>query len=109
MSKKLAELRKMVGDTPLTGAISMAYLDEGGALRRVELSIDGDEPTTDDWARLGEKAEVESFRAFEVLSMGGGTVIIPDGSVVAGTPDDNTLLEALTLAECGRDYRRSAR
>src|SRR5450755_4337050 len=99
----------MVGDTPLTGAISMAYFDEGGALRRVELSIEDDDPTTDDWVRLREKAEVESFRAFEVLTMGGGTVIIPDGSVIVGTPDDSTPLEALTLADCNREYYLPAR
>ena len=31
--------------------------------------------------------------------MNGGTVIIPDGPVIVGTPDDGTLLEALRLAD----------
>ena len=58
---------------------------------------------------LREKAERESFRAFEVLSMDGGTVVIPDGPVLVGTPDDGTLLEALRLADGKREYYLSAR
>ena len=46
MSEKLAELRQMIGDTLPTGVIRMVYLDKGGALHRVGLSIDGEEPTT---------------------------------------------------------------
>lgn len=109
MSEKLAELRQMIGDTLPTGVIRMVYLDKGGALHRVGLSIDGEEPTTDEWIMLREKAEIASFRAVEVLSMDGRTVIIPDGPVIVGTPDDGTLLEALRLADGNREYHLSAR
>ena len=107
MSEKLTRLRKIV-EEPSKQEITMVYLDEESALQCVALPIDC-EPTTDDWVRLREKAEMESFRAFEVLSVNGGTVIIPDGSVIVGTPDDSTLLEALTLADCNREYYLSAR
>jgi hypothetical protein len=62
MSERLAELRQMIGDTLPTGVIRMVYFDERGALRRVGLSIEGDEPTTDEWMMLSETAETESFR-----------------------------------------------
>lgn len=107
MNEKLARLRKIVGE-PSKQEITMVYLDEESALQYVALSIDN-EPTTDDWVRLREKAETESFRVFEVLSMNGGTVIIPDGFVLVGTPDDSTLLEALSLANGNREYYLSAR
>ena len=41
--------------------------------------------------------------------MDGGTVIIPDGPVLVGTPDDGMLLEALRLAGGNRKYYFSAR
>jgi hypothetical protein len=111
VSDKLAELRQMIGDTLPTGVIRMVYLDEESALHCVALPIDGDEPTTDEWIMLTEKAEGESWRVFEVLSMDGsdGRVIIADGPAVVGMPDDSTLLEALRLADGKREYYLSAR
>jgi hypothetical protein len=107
MNEKLARLRKIV-EEPSKQEITMVYLDEESALQCVALPIDN-EPTTDDWVRLREKAEIESFRVFEVLSMNGGTVIIPDGPVLVGMPDDGTLLEALRLADGKREYYFSSR
>jgi hypothetical protein len=107
VSEKLARLRKIV-EEPSKQEITMVYLDEESALQCVALPIDR-EPTTDDWLSLREKAEMESFRVFEVLSMNGGTVIIPDGPVIVGTPDYGTLLEALRLADGNREYYLSAR
>jgi len=108
MDEKLASLRKIV-EEPSKQEITMVYLDEENALQCVALPIDGDEPTTDEWIMLREKAESESFRVFEALSMNGGTVIIADGPVLVGTPDDGTLLEALRLAGGNREYYLSAR
>lgn len=107
MSEQLAELRKIVKE-PSRQEITMVYLDEESALQCVALPIDN-EPTTDDWVRLREKAETESFRVFEVLSMDGGTVIIPDFPVLVGMPDDGALLEALRLADGKREYYFSSR
>jgi len=109
VSTKLAELRKKVGDTPLTGAVSMAYLDEGGALQCVSIPVAGDGPTEDEWVKLREKAEAESSSVYEVLSMDEGGFTTPSGPATAGRPDEMVMLEALTLAECGRVYRCSAR
>jgi hypothetical protein len=108
MSEKLARLRKIV-EEPSKLEITMVYLDEESALQCVGLSIDGDEPTTDEWMMLREKAERQSFRVFEVLSMESDTVIVPDGPVIVGTPDDGTLLKALGLADGNREYYFSAR
>lgn len=106
MNEKLANLKQMV-EEPSKQEITMVYLDEESALNRVTLPIDN-EPTENDWFKLTEKAEGESWRVFEVLSMD-GRVIIPDGPVVVGTPDDSTLLEALRLADGNREYYFSAR
>jgi hypothetical protein len=107
-SDKLASLRKMVEEPP-EQEITMVYLDEEGALQCVALSIDN-ETSEDDWVRLSEKAAMESFRVFEVLSMDDdGAVIIPDGPVLVGTPDDGTLLQALKLADGKREYYFSSR
>jgi hypothetical protein len=108
MNEKLASLRKVV-EEPSKQEITMVYLDEESALQCVALPIDGDEPTTDEWIMLREKAESESFRVFEVLSTNGDTVVIPDGAVIVGTPDDGTLLHALGLADVNREYYFSAR
>ena len=108
MNEKLASLRKIV-EEPSKQEITMVYLDEESALQCVSLPIDGDEPTTDEWIMLREKAEMESFRVFEVLSMNGGTFIIHDGAVIVGTPNDRSLLEALRLADGNREYYLSAR
>jgi len=107
MNEKLASLRKIV--EPSKQEITMVYLDEESALQCVALHIDGDDPTTDEWIMLKEKAESESFRVFEVLSMNGDTVVIPDGPVIVGTPDDGTLLDALRLADGNREDYLSAR
>ena len=108
MSEKLAELRKIV-EEPSKQEITMVYLDEESALQCVALPIEGDEPTTEEWIMLREKAETESFRVFEVLSMDGGTVIIPDFPVLVGKPDDGTLREALRLADGKQEYYFSSR
>jgi hypothetical protein len=108
MNEKLASLRKIV-EEPSKQEITMVYLDEESALQCVALPIDGDEPSTDEWIMLREKAESESFRVFEVLSTNGGTVIVPDGPVLVGTPDDGTLLQALRLADAKREYYFSSR
>ena len=106
-SEKLASLRKIV-EEPSKQEITMVYLDEESALQCVALPINN-EPTTDDWVMLMEEAEMKSFRVFEVLSMNGGTVIISDGPVIIGTPDDDTLLQALRLADAKREYYFSSR
>ena len=107
MNEKLVSLRKIV-EEPSKQEITMVYLDEESTLQCVALPIDN-EPNTDDWLRLRERAEMESFRVFEVLSTNGSTVIIPDGAVIVGTPDYGTLLEALRLADGNREYYLSAR
>lgn len=107
MNDKLAKLKKIVKE-PSNQEIATVYLDEESALQCVALPIDN-EPTTDDWVRLREKAETESFLVFEVLSIEGGTVIVPDGPLLDGAPDDGTLLEALRLADGKREYYFSSR
>jgi hypothetical protein len=107
MNEKLASLRKIV-EEPSKQEITMVYLDEESALQCVALPIDN-EPTTDEWIMLREKAEMESFRVFEVLSVEGDRVIIPDGPEIVGTPGDGTLLEALRLADSKREYYLSTR
>jgi|SRR5208337_4110879 len=107
MNEKLASLRKIV-EEPSKQEITMVYLDEESALQCVALPIDN-EPTTDDWVRLREKAEMESSRVFEILSVEGDRVIMADGPVLVGTPDDGTLLEALRLADGKREYYFSSR
>jgi hypothetical protein len=110
VSDKLANLKQMV-EEPSKQEITMVYLDEESALNRVALPIEGDEPTEDDWVKLLEKADGESWRVFGVLSVDGsdGRVIIADGPVVVGMPDDSTLREALRLADGNREYYLSAR
>ena len=51
-----------------------------------------------------EKAQKESFRFFEVLTIDGGTVVIPEGPVLVGMPDDARLLEALRIADGKREF-----
>ena len=116
--EKLVTLKQMVENKPSKREISMIYLNEHDELQRVTLTIEGEEPTEDEWLKLDESAA--SFHVFEVLSMDGsdGKIII-DGesarkplSPFAGTVGDVTLLEALKNAEemrlRGREVGKSA-